>query len=316
MSTNSTLGGSRKQVYFYDSVLNHEGQWEWAGVMAVTIYVRTSEWDTIEQFNDFCKSLYPNYKQGMRHKVSTSADYANSHDPLLSVCLTVSQQFLNAPAWHIYDVPESSRDFDTLSRMSIMEAKLVSLRDAIESIDARLSVETSQSLDEFFDLKEKVTALEEKFEQMTVKEDLSGSTQTLNQGVGTSSSVSSTLKDLPSDFETDSGISEIDSDEEKQIVITFESGSGSLPVHVAAILKTLKKLPKIKCVDDDSEVEWQKIGEKLVIQTPPKKWKFGYGEEDIRGTKELHFSDTDVLSPESSEAFSSDWSAVSDVSKT
>lgn len=314
MSTNSTLGGSRKQVYFYDSVLNHEGQWEWAGVMAVTIYVRTSEWDTIEQFNDFCKSLYPNYKQGMRHKVSISADYANSHDPLLSVCLTVSQQFLNAPAWHIYDVPESSRDFDTLSRMSIIEAKLVSLRDAIELIDARLSVETLQSLDEFCDLKEKVAALEGKFEQTTVKEDLSGSTTTLNQVA--SSSVSSTLKALPTDFETDSGFSETDSDDEKQIVITFESGSGSLPVHVAAILKTLKKLPRIKCADDDSEVEWQKIGEKLVIQTPRKKWKFGYGEDDIRRTKELHFSDTDILSPESSEAFSSDWSAVSDVSKS
>ncbi|AOW06337.1 hypothetical protein B0I73DRAFT_128855 [Yarrowia lipolytica] len=311
MSTNSTLGGTRKQMYFYDSVLNHEGEWEWAGVMAVTVYVRTSEWDTIEQFNDFCRTLYPNYKQGMRHKVSTTADYANSHDPLLSVCLTVSHEFMNATSWHIYDVPESSRDFDTLSRMSIMEAKLVSLRDAIESVDARLAVETSQSLDEFADIKRQVTILEKKLEEVTEKEDLSGSIQTLNQG----STASSNLKDLPSDFETDSGISEIDPDNEKQIVITFESGSGSLPLHVAAILKTLKTLPRVRCVNDDSEAEWQKIGERLVIQTPPKKWKFGYGEADIRDAKEPQFSDGDLLSLESSDAFSSDWSAVSDDSK-
>ncbi|KAG5366231.1 hypothetical protein CJU89_0645 [Yarrowia sp. B02] len=310
MSTNSALGGSRKQVYFYDSVLNHQGEWEWAGVMAETTYVRTSEWDTIEQFNDFCKTLYPNYKQGMRHKVSTTADYANSHDPLLTVCLTVSHEFLNAPAWHIYDVPESSRDFDTLSRMAIMEAKLVSLRDAIESVDARLAVETSQSLDEFTAIKQQIADLEEKLEQLGIKEDLSGSTQTLNQ----SSNASSSNKDLPPGFESETE-SETESDEQKQIFITFESGSGSLPLHVTAILKTLKKLPKIRCVDDGSEVVWQKIGQQVVIETTPKKWRFGYSEEDIRDSKELHFSDNDVLSPESSDAFSSDWSAVSDVSK-
>lgn len=292
-------------MYFYDAVLNHEGQWEWSGVTSETIYVRTSEWDTIEQFNDFCKTLYPNYKQATRHKVSTTPDYAASHDPLLSVCLTVSQEFLNAASWHIYDVPESSRDFDTLSRMAIMEAKLVSLRDAIESVDARFTVASAETFEKF-------TTLDEKLESLT-KEDLSGSIQTLNQG---GSNVSSTLKELPSDFESDLGIAS-DSDGEKQIVITFESGSGSLPLHVAAILKTLKKLPKIRCVDDNSEVEWQKIGEKLVIQTPPKKWKFGYCEGDIRDSKELAFSDGDVLSPDSSDAFSSDWSAVtgSDLSK-
>ncbi|KAG5357646.1 hypothetical protein CJU90_6486 [Yarrowia sp. C11] len=302
MSTNSALGGSRKQVYFYDSVLNHDGEWEWAGVMVVTIYVRASEWDSVEQFNDFCKTLYPNYKQGMRHKVSTSADYANSHDPLLSVCLTVSHEFLSAPTWHIYDVPESSRDFDTLSRMAIMEAKLVSLRDAIESVDARLSVESAESIDEYADIKEQIEDLKEKLELLTVKDDISGSIQTLNQG----SAASSTPKDLSSEF---------DPDEDKQIVITFESGSGRLPLHVVAILKTLKTLPKIKCVEDDSEAEWQIIGKTLVIQTPRKKWKFGYEEADIRDSKELQFSDGDILSPESSDAFSSDWSAVSDTSK-
>lgn len=302
MSTNSTLGGSRKQVFFHDSVLNHEGAWEWAGTMAQTIYVRTSEWDTCDEFYDFCKTLYPNFKQGMRHKVSTTADYAQAHDPLLSICLTVSQTFLDSDTWHIYDVPESARDFDTLSRMAIMEAKLVSLRDAIESTDARLAVETSKNSEQF-------EALEDKIDELSVKEDLSGSTQTLNQ-LG-SAAGSSTLKSVSSDLDDNP---DEDSDDD-QITIMFESASGTLPLHVAAILKTLKQLPKIKCVDDNTEGHWHKNGEQLMVTSEPKKWKFGYSESDMRDGKESLMSDAELLSPESSDAFSSDWSAISDGSK-
>ncbi|KAG5357692.1 hypothetical protein CJU90_6532 [Yarrowia sp. C11] len=143
--TADTPLAKRKNLFFLDTFINHEGHYDWQCYTRHFAWVVPNQWDTYWEFEAFCKAVNPALStqypgacyDSKRYRVSDTESYYEAREALMHG----DYLYTCADNWYIFEVPKFSSEYvkpdsvaslqdwkDMVIRISKLEAEVEDLR--------------------------------------------------------------------------------------------------------------------------------------------------------------------------------------------